>query len=471
MARKSSRSFSDSFVIATVPITHPIRRYATSAHNIIIDVFISLIYKIFFTFPNLFMGRKKLNIMRYIGKFATSGDVGTAVEEKSLLRPYVAYVENGDYVDWNTYEHDYSKDYLTFEALSDGRIFLAPGFFSGSSSSGKLISPDTEVRYPSSVSQQMDAYLHDWGFSIGITQYLNSARYLYSVNNGFWNIIQTRGVAEPSTAITSANTIDVKRGDIVRIKGTSALFSCVMEENGGGTFLSKYKVLGLTHTFYFSGDVNIKGNIASFFFGDNFAGNPIPLGVNSCFGSNYRFFGFNSLFRGQTHIINAKDLIISPAQEKNPNVYRFSHINMFAGCTRLLTAPQLPRSSVLTQSYQGMFSGCTSLEIAPEIVAHSMSANSCYQMFAGCTSLTQAPELLATTLVKNCYSNMFSGCTNLNSVKALFTTTPTTAYTNNWLAGVSATGTFYKNPSATWHQSITKGPSTVPEGWTIENAQ
>ena len=34
-------------------------------------------------------------------------------------------------------------------------------------------------------------------------------------------------------------------------------------------------------------------------------------------------------------------------------------------------------------------------------------------MFAGCTSLTTAPELPATTLADYCYMSMFQGCTKL----------------------------------------------------------
>ena len=42
--------------------------------------------------------------------------------------------------------------------------------------------------------------------------------------------------------------------------------------------------------------------------------------------------------------------------------------------------------------------------------------------------------------------------------------------TLNWLGGVASTGTFYKNPDATWVKTITRSPSTVPSTWTITNA-
>ena len=84
-------------------------------------------------------------------------------------------------------------------------------------------------------------------------------------------------------------------------------------------------------------------------------------------------------------------------------------------------------------------------------------------MFQGCTSLTKAPELPALDLDIICYADMFAGCTKLNSVKAAFTTIASNSI-NNWLYGVSSTGTFYKNKNATWDKT---GPNGIPSGWTV----
>jgi hypothetical protein len=91
-------------------------------------------------------------------------------------------------------------------------------------------------------------------------------------------------------------------------------------------------------------------------------------------------------------------------------------------------------------------------------------------MFYGCTGLTSAPELPATYLVRNCYDHMFYNCGKINYIKALFTTAPNTSYTLSWLYGVALSGTFEKNPSATWDSSMTRGADTVPNNWTIQNA-
>ena len=62
--------------------------------------------------------------MRYINSYATSGDVQTALDNGTLGKPYVAYVESGQYIDWNSNSvtPDYSTIPLTFEAQSDGAI-------------------------------------------------------------------------------------------------------------------------------------------------------------------------------------------------------------------------------------------------------------------------------------------------------------------------------------------------------------
>ena len=115
---------------------------------------------------------------------------------------------------------------------------------------------------------------------------------------------------------------------------------------------------------------------------------------------------------------------------------------------------------------------CTGLTNADKLVLPATTlADYCYrQMFYGCTSLTSAPEFPATTLADYCYDSMFYGCTNLTYVKAMFTTTPGTDFTQEWLAGTGAFGTFVRNESATWEGSITRGASTVPAGWTIITA-
>jgi hypothetical protein len=113
-----------------------------------------------------------------------------------------------------------------------------------------------------------------------------------------------------------------------------------------------------------------------------------------------------------------------------------------------------------------MFNGCTGLTTAPELPATTL-ANSCYShMFSGCTGLTTAPELPATTLAGYCYQYMFRDCSKLNYIKMLATNISTVNYgLDNWVNGVTSTGTFVKNSMT----SLSIGVSGIPNGWIVEN--
>ena len=138
----------------------------------------------------------------------------------------------------------------------------------------------------------------------------------------------------------------------------------------------------------------------------------------------------------------------------------------FAGWKGLVSVNSnfLPFTTLADYCYYSMFSGCTSLVNAPELPATTL-ASYCYNsMFSDCTSLVTAPELPATTLVNNCYGRMFIQCTNLNYIKALFTTGPSSIYTQYWVSYVPSTGTFVKNPEATWE---VYGVNGIPDGWKV----
>ena len=168
---------------------------------------------------------------------------------------------------------------------------------------------------------------------------------------------------------------------------------------------------------------------------------------------------YGGMFQGCTSLTTAPEL---PAMTLSDYCYG----NMFYGCTSLVTAPELPATELVEDCYSYMFRGCTSLTTAPELPAKTLASNCYDNMFRGCTSLVTAPELPATTLVNYCYNSMFYGCTNLNYIKAMFTTTPSTTYTQNWVSGVAATGTFVKSSEATWTDTF--GPNAIPSGWSVE---
>lgn len=180
----------------------------------------------------------------------------------------------------------------------------------------------------------------------------------------------------------------------------------------------------------------VYGNAMSLCFGDDFSGKTESVGIRE----------FNGLFSGSTNLVSAKYMVL-PSRTLVYDLKNGCYANMFAGCTSLEEAPELPATTLADYCYQNMFSGCTSLTTTPSLPA-TIAARYCYQrmfygctnlttvsdllrvgyhscdsMFAGCTSITQAPELPATALAEGCYISMFSGCTSLVNAPELPATT------------------------------------------------
>lgn len=92
---------------------------------------------------------------------------------------------------------------------------------------------------------------------------------------------------------------------------------------------------------------DIKGNIMSLLFGDDFIGKTILTGYN---------YAFSALFAYNQNIVNAENLIL-PATVLSSYCYN----TMFGGCTNLTTAPVLPATELARYCYGYMFYDCTSL--------------------------------------------------------------------------------------------------------------
>lgn len=211
-----------------------------------------------------------------------------------------------------------------------------------------------------------------------------------------------------SITASTATTISVVAGDKVRFKGTNTTYA------KDKTYYSGFE--GGTANF------NIEGNIMSLVYGDNFANNStLP---NST-------YAFCSIFK-KSNVISAENLI-------------------------------LPATVLREYCYRAMFSFATLLTKVPALPATTL-AKGCYWYMFEQTAISTAPDLLATALVAEAYGNMFNGCANLNYIKCLATTGfSTTNVLQNWVSGVSATGTFVKDENTTW--SI--GTSGIPRGWVV----
>ena len=120
-------------------------------------------------------------------------------------------------------------------------------------------------------------------------------------------------------------------------------------------------------------------------------------------------------------------------------------------------------------AFSRLFINCSNIvNVDSNFLPATTLADYCYDhMFYGCKNLVNAPELPATTLACYCYDHRFSSCKKLNYIKMLATNIPGSYCLNNWVNGVSSTGTFVKNAAMT---SLPTGKSGIPSGWTVQNA-
>ena len=196
------------------------------------------------------------------------------------------------------------------------------------------------------------------------------------------------------------NTINLAAGETVYLKGNNPN-GLYIEYNDGDIYGD------LSLSFVMTGSMYAEGNILSLYVEDF---------MNNLDASNIKM---DFLFYNCQALITAPEL---PATTLTTECYR----SMFQRCTSLTIAPELPATTLAGSCYHEMFKDCTALTIAPELPAKTL-ANYCYGlMFNGCTSLVNAPELPATTLAAYCYREMFNGCTSLIEAPELPATTLTT---------------------------------------------
>lgn len=148
--------------------------------------------------------------------------------------------------------------------------------------------------------------------------------------------------------------------------------------------------------------------------------------------------------------------------------------SMFQDCTSLITAPKLPATTLAASCYNSMFNGCTSLTIPPPTLpATALTGTSTYQqMFNGCLNMEKAPVIcLTTTPSKNNQMRfMFDGCRKLKEIEIHITSWPSSTTTMGyWVSGVASTGTFKCPAALGTNDTINRGISNCPAGWTVVN--
>ena len=333
---------------------------------------------------------------------------------------------------WPLAPRDYSKEYLTIEAV-DNSIIVS---FEKNSTS---ISKDIQ----------------------------------YSKNKSNWTTISFN-------TSENATQVELNRGEKIYLKGNNSTYG---DYPGATEYYCNIKIIGN------NSNVNLYGNIMSLLYEDDFI-NQTTLYRRYTFWHLFRdstaiidasnlilpattltLWCYNSMFKNCTYLYYAPKIL--PATTLAAQCYR----EMFNHCENLISAPELPATTLADYCYAYMFYGCSNLTSAPELPATTL-ADYCYQyMFGYCLSLIKAPDLPAVTLTNMCYASMFSNCESLSYVKCLCYTSeawtgdgdrPLIQYTQIWMGnGWSSTGTFIKNPNMTWPIGVNYG---IPSGWAVQDA-
>ena len=260
----------------------------------------------------------------------------------------------------------------------------------------------------------------DWNFGIGDSVYVND-----DSGEGREGDYIVTGLTTNTFVPT---TINVVPGDIVQFKSNET-YGFLDNNERGSILVTNNGCL-----------VKAYGNFMSLVYGDDFEENSefpddvLQYGGNSVYKYFFRDIGVidasNVIFPAKKipgyyygYIFSdCETLVYSPKKLYGIELSAMCYGSMFYGCTNLITAPELPATTLADNCYDGMFSNCTSLVSAPKLPATTL-ASYCYDwMFKGCASLTNTPTLPAKKLVRACYYGMFDGCTSLRNISPMLFT-------------------------------------------------
>lgn len=176
-------------------------------------------------------------------------------------------------------------------------------------------------------------------------------------------------------------------------------------------------------SFHSSGLIRVEGNIMSLI-------NSTSFDSMTTLTADYQFAG---LFHKTDTITSAENLTLPNTTSKG------CYSRMFLDCIRLTKPPVLPAKILSEKCYEDMFYGAYILE--------------------------KAPELPSDELKTRCYAGMFYGCERINNIKCLASRNVSSQCLDDWVIGVSKTGTFIKKSGITWE----RGDDGIPNEWTIIN--
>ena len=404
---------------------------------------------------------------RYINSFATENDIQIALQNGELLKPYVAYIEDADRIDWNSKEIvDYTTEYLTFNILSAGTInwtasntaitktieyklnddeWTSITSNTGSSAPSITVNSNDKVQFKGNNSKYATDYSYCNSFG-GSASFEVEGNIMSLINPTDFSTLTTLESANAFNSLFK-NCTGLTSAENLILPATTLTSYCYQQMFYRCTSLTTAPALPAT-------------TLAGYCYGNMFDGCKSLTTAPELPATTLATYCYTNMFQSCASLTTAPEL---PATTLAGHCYS----GMFNGCASLKTATELPATTLADYCYQNMFSYCASLTTAPELPATTLAQYCYYNMFAGCSSLITSPELPATTLKQGCYSNMFQYCTKLNYIKCLATDISASDCTYSWVSGVASTGTFVKNTDMT---SWPSGKNGIPTGWTVQDA-
>lgn len=168
-----------------------------------------------------------------------------------------------------------------------------------------------------------------------------------------------------------------------------------------------------------NGRFNVGGSLLSVFYDSDYLNY-----LDYDFASKANSIRFTAL--QSSKVVNAKELVL-PLCTKKDSEYLYG---LFSHCSLLVSPPRIPKGKYT--SMKNMFKNCTSLQEAPTLKGQFYSTE-----------------------------DLFYGCSSLSFIKDL---TVGNNYTDNWVVGVSPTGTFIASSKRT---DFTRGVHSIPVGWDL----
>lgn len=311
--------------------------------------------------------------MNYVHTFDTKAEQIAYYKSSEYREPCLSYEKETNEVKFN--KHDYSKDYLTFEALENGTFQFT------NACSYSVDGGETWISLAASTSTPVVNAGEKIMFKAENTPAMGQGCGVFSSTGAF------DAIGNPYSMFSGDNFVGANLPD----------FACMSMFSGctGLTSADKLSLPASTlsarcYLAMFSGCTSL--NAAPTL--------PIATLAGNC---------YQAMFAHCTSLV-------TPPELPQTTMAASCYYHMFEGCTSLEVAPKLPAETLASYCYADMFNGCLSLATAPELPAETL-VTSCYQnMFFGCSSLNYIKMLATNISATECLSNW----TNLVSASGTF---------------------------------------------------